>query len=72
MKKAYQWCKGKAVKVLSLAGAVVATAATSEAGIDMTGVTIDTSDPFAMAGKVAVALGAIWAIRKVIKILTHS
>ena len=42
------------------------------AGIDFTGVTVDTADVYTAAGLVVSAIASIWAIKKVVKLLNRS
>lgn len=57
----------------SAVGAVSAlSAAPAFAAVDLTGVTLDTTSPEALAATVLVGLGIIWGIRKLIKLINRS
>lgn len=61
-------------KALSFVGACGSAmiAAPAMAAVDLTGVTLDTTTPEALAATVLGGLAVIWGIRKVIKIINRS
>jgi riboflavin synthase alpha subunit len=50
----------------------VAGVSTAVAGIDLTGVAVDTADTFSVAAIVVTGIAAIWGIKKVVKLLNRS
>lgn len=62
-------CKSLAVMVLSLL-VVYASSAFATGGLDLSGVTLDTSPIFAIALVIITAIAGIWAIKKVIRLVS--
>lgn len=58
--------------LLVLVFGLFSSALVQAAGLDVTGVVLDTAPVFTIAALVFTALGAMWAIRKVIKTINKS
>lgn len=58
--------------MLVVPAVLVGTVASSQAALDLTGVTVDTAPVFTMATIVITAIASIWAIKKVIKLGNRS
>lgn len=58
--------------LFSLVLALLAIASPAVASLDVSGVVLDTAPVFTVAALVFVALGSMWAIRKVIKTINKS
>lgn len=71
LKKLWKCVKSKVAAVVGGVGAV-AVATTSNAALDLTGVTIDTAPVFSLATIIVTAIAGIWAIKKVIKLGNRS
>ncbi|MDE2216559.1 MAG: hypothetical protein KGJ87_05265 [Planctomycetota bacterium] len=64
----------KAAAPVVVAGGAVGAMVTNAhaAGVDLTGVTLDTTSVLALAGIVMVAIGSIWGIKKLVKLGNRS
>jgi hypothetical protein len=62
----------KKLTIAGLGAAGVAMATNAFAAVDLTGVTLDTASPEALAATVLTGLGVIWGIRKLIKLINRS
>lgn len=60
--------------VVAVVGVVIAAVTNAHAagGVDLTGVTLDTTSVLALAGIVMVAIGSIWGIKKLVKLGNRS
>ena len=58
--------------VFFLTFALLGTSLTSNAALDLSSVTIDTSPVLTLAGIIVAAIASIWAIKKVIKLANRS
>lgn len=47
-------------------------AKSAHAAVDLTGVTVDTATPEALAATVLAGLGVLWGIRKLVKLINRS
>ena len=54
---------------LAVMGAGSAMATTT---VDLTGVSLNTADPVALAATILAALGTLWGIRKLVKLINRS
>lgn len=57
---------------LAIVGAPMAAMATEPTGVDLTGVSLDTTTVTTLAGTILGGLGVLWGIRKVIKTINRS
>jgi hypothetical protein len=64
--------EGKMVRKLGMALRLVLVASPAWATAFTDGVTVDTAPVFVIAGIVLTAIGGIWAIKKVVKLLNRS
>ena len=64
--------KHSAFSILFLTFALVGSALTSNAALDLSTVTLDVSPVFTLAGIIISAIASIWAIKKVIKLANRS
>lgn len=65
--------KGKIMKKFLVGfGAVLASASSSFAAVDLTGITLDTTTPETLAATIIGGLAVMWGIRKVIKTINRS
>lgn len=62
----------KAAVVFSACAAVPALAVNSFAAVDLVGFTVDTATPETLAATILTALGVIWGIRKLVKLVNRS
>lgn len=60
-------------KVLGVMGAAACvTAGNAMAAVDLTGITVDTATPEALAATILGGLAVMWGIRKVVKTINRS
>lgn len=72
LSRAKETVKQVVTPVVAAVVAVVGGVAPSHAALDLTGVTVDTAPVFSLASLLLVAMGGIWAIKKVIKLMNRS
>ena len=60
------------VSLFAVIGFVLLSGATSFAAVDLTGFSVDSSTPEALAAIILVALGVMWGIRKLVKLVNRS
>jgi hypothetical protein len=70
MKKFFNGSKALAITALSAAAATLATSP-AHAALDLTGVTIDTTDYMTVAAIVIGGLATIWGVKKVLSLLNR-
>jgi hypothetical protein len=58
--------------VAGCAIALVGVTAQAHAALDLTGVTVNTADTYAVAAIVVAGIASIWGIKKVVKLLNRS